>query len=82
MLLKLASDAFYIGPIRTRQTPLFYQQYPLVMGVGFTTLNLIRDTACMDSYRAANKLRIKECILRKKENKGKQQQHNKKDRKK
>ena len=49
------------------------------MRVGFTSLSLIRDTACMDSYWAANKLRLKECILWKKKNKGKQQQHNKKD---
>ena len=36
------------------------------MGVGFTSLSLIRDTACMDSYWAANKLRLKECISVKK----------------
>ena len=48
------------------------------MGVGFTSLSLIPDTACMDSYWEANKLRLKECIFWKKKNKGKQQ-HNKKD---
>ena len=38
------------------------------MRVGFTSLSLIRDTACMDSYQAA-KLRLKECILWKKRTK-------------
>ena len=53
------------------------------MGVGFTSLSLIPDTACMESYWAANKLRLKECILWKKKNKGtQQQQNNKKDQKK
>ena len=54
------------------------------MGVGFTSLSLIPDPACMDSYWAANKLRLRECIWWEKNNKGKQQQqqNNKKDRKK